>query len=104
MDKIRIGGHLFDYPQNLIMLKADANYTKICCKNGKEVVVATTLGILEERLKYYGFFRLSRNTLVNLDAVLGYKWEGQFLIASLVTHEDIKVSRRRENHFLSIAG
>lgn len=65
-NQILIGGYRKISPSNIIMLKADTNYTITYLVDGSHFLSATTLGILEERLKGFNFFRTHRSTLINM--------------------------------------
>jgi DNA-binding LytR/AlgR family response regulator len=87
---VHIGSYKHVPVTELMLLKADINYTDISFNNGrKNEYVATTLKILEERLQDYSyFFRINNSIIVNLNyvAALGkqriYLHDGSEIIAS----------------------
>jgi DNA-binding LytR/AlgR family response regulator len=101
--KIRIGGHLFAKPSELVKLEAKENYTLIEFKDGQKLLVATTLGKLQERLATFGFFRNSRGTMVNLHYVKNVNTKGKFFNILLENDENLHVSRRRGATLIKIS-
>ncbi len=102
-NKVRIGGHLFARPKELLKLEARENYTQIYFRNGKEVLVATTIGLLAERLSMYDFYRTDRGALVNLNCVKSLYKDGRKMRAILITNEMMKVSKRRVNALIDLS-
>ena len=103
IEKIRIGGHLFAKPSELIKLEAQENYTLIEFKDGKKLLVATTLGKLQKRLDTFGFFRNNRGTMVNLHYVKKVNTNGKFFNILLENNENLHVSRRRGANLIKIS-
>lgn len=103
LNKIRIGGHLFAQPQDLLKLEARENYTQIYFRSGKEVLVATTIGLLEQRLSLYGFYRTDRGAVVNLDCVKSLYRNGRRMRVKLNNDEVMKVSKRRINDMVNLS-
>jgi DNA-binding LytR/AlgR family response regulator len=54
-------------PDEIIQLEAKQNYTVIYFKDGSNLLSSTNLGILEERLEPYAFFRVNRSVIINLN-------------------------------------
>ncbi len=102
-NQILIGGYRKIAPSEIVMLKADTNYTITYLRDGSHFLSATTLGVLEERLKTFNFYRTHRSTLVNLEYIsliglfdhlnLSFKLE-------LNKPMDIPVARRKVNDFV----
>ncbi|MES2796880.1 MAG: LytTR family DNA-binding domain-containing protein [Bacteroidota bacterium] len=65
-NQILLGGYRKISPSSILMLRADTNYTITYLVDGTHFLSATTLGILEERLKEFNFYRTHRSTLINL--------------------------------------
>jgi DNA-binding LytR/AlgR family response regulator len=101
--KIRIGGHLFAFPSELVKLEAKENYTLIEFADGRKLLVATTLGKLQDRLSTFGFFRNSRGTMVNLHFVKNVDISGKHYNIILENDENLHVSRRRGATLLEIS-
>ena len=83
------------YWQDIVYLKADANYTQFYLKNGKKIVSAFTLKRHEadERLK--GFLRLNKSYLVNQQYISQYSTQLNQITVYLTNGCEIKVARRR---------
>ncbi|MBU2649912.1 MAG: LytTR family DNA-binding domain-containing protein [Bacteroidetes bacterium] len=81
--------------------EGEGGYTRFHIQNGKCILVSKTLGEYEELLLDYGFFRVHRSFLVNLEKVQSFEREdGGYLIMD----GDLKVpvaSRKRE-HLLKL--
>lgn len=97
---IHLGGRMYFFPTELLLLKAQENYTLIYLKNGKKHLVATTLGVLEERLERYGFLRANRSTLINTDQIKGTLDRAGGIYLQLSNSLLVDVSRRRKNTVL----
>ncbi|WP_157687426.1 LytR/AlgR family response regulator transcription factor [Jiulongibacter sediminis] len=89
---IHVGGRMAFNPTEIAWLEADINYTRIHLISGRKTVVATTLGVLEERFKAYGFVRPNRKAVVNKQFIL--KTEEKSLL--LKDQTQLTISRRRE--------
>lgn len=59
-------GYIFIDPDDIIYCEADGNYTNIIMKEDKTHLVSTNLGKIEDILREYTFFRISRSTLINM--------------------------------------
>lgn len=68
-NQILLGGYRKISPSSILMLKADTNYTVAYLTDGTHFLSATTLGILEDRLKEFNFYRTHRSTLINLNYI-----------------------------------
>jgi DNA-binding LytR/AlgR family response regulator len=62
---VRMGGYRRLNPHLIIRLRADSNYTLIHEANGQQFLVATTLRVIEERLRPFGFLRVTRGDVIN---------------------------------------
>ena len=100
LERIPIGGRMSIDPENVILLKADHNYTELYLKNGRMLIVATTLKVLEQRfLLTNAFYRLDRSHMVNLTCVTTYeKNTGKIIIDN---RQEMSISRRRRVAFTS---
>jgi DNA-binding LytR/AlgR family response regulator len=81
----------------IVMMKADINYTTIYFQNGEKITVSKTLKILETTLNNSNFHRIHRRTLINRNHILAYntKLGEVLLINNYVTF----ISRRRKDDF-----
>jgi len=57
---------LFYDPEEIIYGKAEQNYTCLYITDGNKLLLSKNIGVLEEKLAPYGFFRISRSALINL--------------------------------------
>jgi DNA-binding LytR/AlgR family response regulator len=64
--EISIGGRKKVCPDDIILLKADVNYSVLYLTNGSKIIVATTLKTLEARFSQCMFFRTNKSYLINL--------------------------------------
>ncbi|GAB3523334.1 LytR/AlgR family response regulator transcription factor [Emticicia fontis] len=97
-DLIKIGGYEKISPTNIMMLKADSNYTIIYLVDGKQILSSTNIGILEKRLKDFLFFRPNRSFVVNQSFISKFvdkTQTGSFAVIELKNKEQIRVSRRK---------
>jgi DNA-binding LytR/AlgR family response regulator len=82
----------------ILMLKADINYTHILLEDGSTILSSRTLGIFEKRLYSYSFFRPNRSVIINLNYMASFQRES-FTI-KMENDELISISRRRAKQFL----
>ncbi len=94
---IYIGGRQEVNPQEVLMLKADINYTIVYFMDGKKCIVATPLKRLEARFSLYDFFRANKTFMVNLKCVENYSEATKSI--KIADYERITVSRRRQLDF-----
>lgn len=95
---IHIGAYEKVPPTTILMLKADSNYTIIYLEDGKQILTATNIGILEKRLSAYQFFRPNRSTLISLSYISKFEDKnkmGDFAVIVLKNEEEIRISRRK---------
>ncbi len=85
-------------PSQILMLKADINYTHILLQDGSYVTSSRTLGIFERRLSDETFFRLNRSIIINLHYMVDFQREAATI--RLGNDESIIISRRRVKGFL----
>ena len=90
---IHVGGYRQVVPQQIIRLEADRNYTHIFQADGRKFLVSVTLGIIEERLRPYGFLRITRSDVINPHYIRKISQQG---IVQLTDGTLIYSSRRRK--------
>jgi two-component system LytT family response regulator len=97
-EKIHIGARMSIEPENILLLKADHNYTQLYLRSGRTLMVATTLKVLEQRfLSTNVFYRLDRSHMVNLTYVNTYEiGSGKVIMENL---QEVCISRRRKTAF-----
>lgn len=89
---IHIGGRTEVCPTDIILLKAEINYTTLYATDGGKVTVATTLKKLEERfVKTRFFYRIHKSCMVNIRFIESY----ENLSVKMVNNLSLTVSRRR---------
>ncbi|MCF8332451.1 MAG: LytTR family DNA-binding domain-containing protein [Bacteroidales bacterium] len=59
--------------KNIICCKADNNYTEFTFTDGPVRIISKTLKKIEEQLTDYGFLRVHKKYLVNLNHIVSYK-------------------------------
>lgn len=103
---IHLGSKTMLSPRQILMLKADVNYTEIFLVDGTKILSSTTMGIIEKRLEGYNFFRINRSTVVNTHYVTRTKHkkeDGVVISFSLNGFPKIlKISRRRKESFYKL--
>lgn len=62
------GTHVIKIPSVLYCI-SNGNYTTLIRKNEKEIVISKNLKYIESKLEPFGFFRIHRSYLINLDQV-----------------------------------
>jgi DNA-binding LytR/AlgR family response regulator len=70
--KIRINSrysYILVDPSEIVYCQTDGGYTVIYLANGKEEVASATLSQIEEMVKKWNFYKLSRSILINQDYV-----------------------------------
>lgn len=65
--EVLLGSRTRVYPEEIIQLEANKNYTTIYFRDGSSLLSSTNLGTLEERLQPYDFFRVNRSVIINLN-------------------------------------
>jgi two-component system LytT family response regulator len=99
---ITIDRHLTVRPSQILMLRADINYTHILMNDGSSILSSRTLGIFERRLFSQSFFRPNRSVIVNLHYVVDFQKEASTI--RMGNNESIIISRRRVKSFLKKTG
>jgi DNA-binding LytR/AlgR family response regulator len=97
---IHLGARMKISPKNIVMLKADINYTFVYLEDGSTFMTATTIGILEDRLRNLCFFRPNRSTVINLKYMR--RFEIKPLIILMENQEAVSISRRKRLDFIEI--
>jgi two-component system LytT family response regulator len=90
-------GRVFVPLREIIRLEGQRNYTLFVLNNGKEILVAKTIGLFEEILPTT-FVRVRRGCIINLSYLNGMK-EGRFYLKDGF---EVPVSRRRVKQFEAV--
>jgi len=86
---------------DIILLKADNNYTEFIIKKGKSILVSKTIKEYEDLLSSDVFFRVHKSTIVNLNYIEKYtKGDGGEI--TMLNGSIVKVSRYRKKEFLKL--
>lgn len=102
---IHLGSRTRIMPSDILMLKADINYTIVILNDGSKIISSTTMGIIEKRLENYHFFRPNRSVILNMEYVVDYeekKQSGSFGNILLINNEKVPLSRRKSEAFFKI--
>lgn len=92
---IDVGSRTKLFPNEIVLLEADINYTLLHLVDGKKITVSYHLGKLQERLsRHSSFIRPNRNTIVNLNYVSDCN-----LDKLTINSQIIQISRRRKESF-----
>lgn len=94
-----VDGLMMLKPEQIVRCESESNYTKVFLDNKQKIVVAKTLGELEDVLSGFQFYRIHNSHLVNLNHVQSYvRNDGGYVIMSDATQ--ISVARNRKNGFI----
>lgn len=94
---INVGGRTHLWPNEIVCLVADTNYTVLHLSNGNKITVSYNLGKLEGRLILHrSFVRANRSTIVNLDFMSEYTTEHLRIL-----EKQVVFSRRRKENVLN---
>jgi two-component system LytT family response regulator len=98
LQNVHIGAWKDVCPQEVMLLVADVNYTKIYFNNGKKMTVATSLKELQNRFKTPEFFRIHKSYLVNLHFVEEINRDTLRMSNNL----NVTLARRRKTAFKAV--
>lgn len=84
----------------ILYCQADDNYTQIYLKEGKKKLVSKTLKYFQEALVDFGFARVHKSYLVNLNEITGYK-KGKGGSVVLSTGKEVMVSASQKSNLLA---
>ncbi|MCA6362239.1 MAG: response regulator transcription factor [Bacteroidetes bacterium] len=86
-------------PAEIICIKADGRYSEVVLRNQRPVVVTRNIGEFEQELQPYGFFRIHKSWLVNINEVVRIlQTDGGFVELNNGMH--IEISRRKKLEFM----
>jgi two-component system LytT family response regulator len=81
--------------------ESDGKYTMIYLSNGNQIMVSTTLKYYQDLLREFGFFRVHKSYLINLEHVQRFeKAEGGFIILS--NDQKVPVASRKREELLEL--
>ena len=85
--------------KDLVHCESVGNYTTVCIKEKKDIMISKTLKDFEEMLAPFGFFRIHQSHLINMDYVETYEKKGGGRV-KLKTGEVLAVSSRKKDNFI----
>ncbi|TFG73827.1 MAG: response regulator transcription factor [Flavobacteriales bacterium] len=85
--------------KDILYCKADDNYTEVYLED-KRIVVSKTLKYFEEALSPFGFVRIHKSYLVNVNAVVRYK-KGKGGSVVISNGKELSVSASKKHELLS---
>ena len=92
-----IDGTFFYFPDEIIRLEGESNYTRLFFSGKKPMLVSKTLKDYEELLAGHGFIRVHKSHLINKKHVVNYTNDGQLVLAD---QSKVEVSRRRKEEVM----
>jgi DNA-binding LytR/AlgR family response regulator len=100
MKIIPMGGRQNANPQEIMLMEADENYTKVYFSNGSKLTVATTLKILEQRFAGCAeFFRTHKSYLVNIKYIKNFDANSCDVFFQMQNDYRVIISRRKKRAF-----
>lgn len=93
MENVRIYHKKYIPASEVVLLKADVNYTELHFENGDKITLAKTLKRLHESFSEHGFFRISKTNMVNLKFIADTN--ENYAIVKMKNNLELHVSRRR---------
>lgn len=96
-------GLIFLKTEDILYCKGDGAYTYFFLKSGERITTSKNLKEYENRLKDHNFFRSHKSYLVNLSEIKTYV-RGEGGHAVMTNGENVAVSKRRKDSFLSALG
>lgn len=90
-------GTFFYFPNEIVRLEGESNYTRFFFTSKKPLLVSKTLKEYEEILSEYGFIRVHKSHLINRAHVLNYTSDGRLVLAD---QSKVEISRRRREEVM----
>jgi len=87
--------------ESILYCKADDNYTHFFLKEDQKRLVSKTLGFFEKQLSEYGFFRIHKSYLINLNHVQSYQ-KGKGGVVVLANGKSLPVASSKKATFLKL--
>ena len=85
---------------SILYCQADDNYTQIFLKNGGKKLVSKTLKYFQDALTDFGFVRVHKSYLININEVTGYR-KGKGGTVVLSTGKEVMVSASQKANLLA---
>ena len=93
------GGFQCCFPDEILYLKAESNYTEIYYKDGSKKLLSKTLKVLEEVLPAHRFFRIHKSYVVNAAHITDIVLSTNDRAVKLVSGQILPVSRDKREIF-----
>ena len=95
-----IEGFLFKKVEQIVLLEAEGNYTRLLFMDGAQILVCKTLRNTEEMLAGHPqFIRIHRSYTINLNHLEKYiRGKGGYVV--MENGKNVSVSNSRKNHFM----
>ncbi len=94
---LKIDRKRYVFPNEVLLLKANINYTEIHLSCGKKFMLAKTLKEFYKEFQKFGFFRVNRSVVINLNFI--DNTDEHFENLKLKNELKLKISRRRRDDF-----
>ncbi len=92
--------HVVDL-KRIVWCQSSVNYTRFKLEDGQEILIAKTLKEYEEQLTPYGFLRVHKSWLINMEKVAGFnRKDGGF--AKMDDGKEIPVSPNKKEEFMRL--
>ncbi len=92
--------HLIEL-KDIVWCKSETNYTKFFLAENQTIVISKTLKEYTEQLNPYGFLRIHRSCLINLNHLKGFdKRDGGSVVMS--NGERLPLAIRKRDEFMKV--
>lgn len=102
---VHVGSRKYVLVTDVVLIKADKNYSVIYLSDGSNFLVSTTLKIIQHRLENNkSFKRVHRSFLANTDYLKGYKNGSLFFkknLTCLISRRKLKKYFQEENFIIT---
>ncbi len=98
--EVRLVGKRHVKFSEIVLLKADANYTEVSLEDGEQIIVSKTLKEMEKTFNHFSFFRTHKSYMVNLDKITSIQVNGGVKTVRLKNNLNAEISRRRKDAFM----
>ncbi len=95
------GGYEFINLADIVMCRAEANYSTIFCKTGEKIVCSKNLGSLEDMIDDKDFFRCHKSFLINIQHIRKF-WQRERPHVVLLNDLEAEVSLRKKDKLLEL--
>jgi two-component system LytT family response regulator len=96
-----LDSYVFVDTEDIIYCASQRNYTRVFLKDGKNIIVAKTLKLVEELISSSYFFRAHHSYLINVNNIKEFKKEDGGLIV-MKNDARISLSRGKRDEFFSL--